>query len=60
MTRGADLIDGLRARIEARGLTLAASGADLILRCNGYRVVALLAGLAGRMAAAGIARRPHA
>lgn len=56
MTRGADLIDGLRARIEARGLTLAASGADLILRCDGYAVVALLDALAGRMAAQGIAR----
>lgn len=56
MTRGADLIDGLRARIEARGLALAASGADLILRCDGYALVALLDAMAGRMAAAGVAR----
>lgn len=56
MTRGADLIDGLRARIEARGLTLAATGADLILRCDGYAVVALIDALAGQMAATGLAR----
>jgi DNA polymerase III subunit epsilon len=40
--RVADLTDGLRARIEARGLVLTAVDAPLLLRCDGFEVVALL------------------
>lgn len=41
--RVADLTDGLRARLEAQGLTLQAQDAPLLLRCDGFEVVALLA-----------------
>ena len=47
--RAADLIDGLRARVEAQGRGLTASAADLILRCDGFEIVALLAGLVARL-----------
>ena len=48
-TRAADLSDGFRARAEAAGLTVTTGGADLILRCDGFEIVALLAGIAGRL-----------
>ena len=41
--RVADLTDGLRARLEAKGLTLATEDAPLLLRCDGFEVVVLLA-----------------
>lgn len=44
--RVADLADGLRARMEAQGLTLTADDAPLLLRCDGFEVVTLLAGMA--------------
>lgn len=51
--RAADLADGLRARIEAEGLAVTAVETDpLLLRCNGFEVIALLSGLARRLAAA--------
>lgn len=53
MTRAADLIDGLGARVEAQGLRLESRSADLILRCDGFEIVALLAGLVRRLAARG-------
>lgn len=53
MTRTADLIDGLGARVEAQGHRLASRAADLILRCDGFELVALLAGLVCRLAARG-------
>lgn len=52
-TRAADLIDGLRARVEAAGRTVTAEAADLILRCDGFEIVALFAGLIERLAARG-------
>lgn len=55
-TRAADLVDGLRARIEAAGLGFSAEAADLILHCDGFEVVAMLAGFAGRLSDAGHAR----
>nr|WP_329608638.1 3'-5' exonuclease [Gemmobacter aquarius] len=49
--RAADLADGLRARIEAEGLAVAGVATDpLLLRCNGFEVIALLSGLARRLA----------
>ncbi|MCB2134868.1 MAG: DNA polymerase III subunit epsilon [Rhodobacteraceae bacterium] len=56
MTRGADLLDGLRARMEAQGLQVTTEGDDLILRCDGFEIVALLAGLAERVAGKGLTR----
>ncbi|SPH16861.1 DNA polymerase III PolC-type [Defluviimonas aquaemixtae] len=55
-TRAADLIDGCRARLEAVGLTIAAEGEEMILRCDGFEIVALLASLARRLAGTGDAR----
>jgi DNA polymerase-3 subunit epsilon len=55
-TRSDDLMDSLRARIEAAGLSVEIESPDLILRCDGFELVALLAGLAERLAAAGVAR----
>lgn len=43
--RVADLTDGLRARLEAKGITLTAQDAALLLRCDGFEMVALLAGV---------------
>ncbi|MDN5786559.1 exonuclease domain-containing protein [Pseudorhodobacter sp.] len=48
--RLADLTDGLRARLEGRGVTLTAQDAPLLLRGDGFEVVALLAHVAGRVA----------
>lgn len=56
-TRGSDLLDSLRARIEAQGLAVETAGAPLILRCNGFEIVALVAALAGRVAAEAGVRR---
>ncbi|MCW3784239.1 3'-5' exonuclease [Defluviimonas salinarum] len=54
-TRSADLVDGFRARAEAAGVAVKAEADDLILRCDGFETVALLAGFARRLKAAGIA-----
>jgi DNA polymerase III subunit epsilon len=45
MTRGSDLLDSLRARLEAAGLQAEGQAADLLLRCNGFEIIALLADL---------------
>jgi len=44
--RVADLTDGLRARLEAQGLKLTDQDAPLLLRCDGFEVVSLLAKVA--------------
>lgn len=49
--RVADLVDSLRARLEAQDLTLTAADAPLLLRCDGFEVVALLARVATGVAA---------
>lgn len=54
--RSADLFDSLRARAEASGLNLTIEVPDLILRCDGFEIVALLSMLLDRLAAAGGAR----
>jgi DNA polymerase-3 subunit epsilon len=56
LTRAADLVEGLRARLDAAGLTLDAMPPSWFLRCNGYEIVLLLAGLAQDIAGAGLAR----
>src|SRR5690606_19360669 len=45
MVRAADLADSLRARAEAAGIALQVETEDLSLRCDGFEVVRLLAGL---------------
>jgi DNA polymerase-3 subunit epsilon len=44
--RVADIADSLRARMEAQGLTLTTADAPLLLRCDGFEVVTLLARVA--------------
>lgn len=56
LTRAADLVEGLRARLDAASLRLAATPPDWFLRCNGYEIVLLLAGLAREIAGVGQAR----
>ncbi|MFN6978446.1 MAG: exonuclease domain-containing protein, partial [Gemmobacter sp.] len=53
MTRASDLLDSLRARLEAAGLAAEGEAAPLLLRCNGFEIVALLGDLAIRIAATG-------
>ncbi|MDO8882498.1 exonuclease domain-containing protein [Pseudotabrizicola sp.] len=54
MTRASDLLDGLRARMEGDGLAAETQADALLLRCNGFEVIALLSGLTEAMARAGI------
>ena len=49
MTRASDLTDSLRARIEAEGGRAEVAAADLLLRCNGFEIVALLGDLVARL-----------
>ncbi|MFN3846049.1 MAG: exonuclease domain-containing protein [Paracoccaceae bacterium] len=56
MTRASDLLDGLRARMEADGLTAETEAAELFLRCNGFEVIAVLSGLAEAMGQEGISQ----
>jgi DNA polymerase-3 subunit epsilon len=49
--RVTDLADSLRARMEGMGLTLTNTDAPLLLRCDGFEVVALLARAAQGVAA---------
>ncbi|MGC1429211.1 MAG: exonuclease domain-containing protein [Albidovulum sp.] len=55
-TRTSDLADGLRARMETQGLGLEADLPDMILRCDGFEIVVLLAGFARRLAESGRSR----
>jgi DNA polymerase-3 subunit epsilon len=56
MTRASDLGEGLRARIEADGLSVTVTAQDLYLRCNGFEIIALLSGLAEDIALSGLAQ----
>ena len=53
--RATDLLDGLRARIEAQGRAVTTAQSPLLLRCNGHEVIALLAHLAARIVELGLA-----
>ena len=59
LTRASDLMDGLRARLEADGHTVDTRAAPLMLRCNGFEVIGLLDRLATGLAGDGIARAFH-
>ena len=52
-TRASDLADGVRARIEADGHEVVTQAADLLLRCNGFKMIALISGLAEDLAREG-------
>lgn len=54
--RTEDLADSLAARFGAEGLGFAAEGPELILRGDGFQLVALVAGLGALVAGEGIAR----
>lgn len=56
MTRSSDLLDGIRAQIEAAGLQVTTKGDDLLLRCDGFEIVSLMAGFARRLSEPGQAR----
>ena len=45
-TRGSDLLDGLRGRLAAIGAPVEIAADPLLLRCNGFEVIGLLAQLA--------------
>jgi DNA polymerase III subunit epsilon len=55
MTRASDLADGLRARLESEGMKVETRTNPLLLRLNGFEVIALLAGLAFDLRQAGLA-----
>jgi DNA polymerase-3 subunit epsilon len=50
MTRASDLMDGLKARLAARGISIQTDAAGLLLRCNGFDVLAVIDGLAVQLA----------
>ncbi len=49
MTRDSDLLEGLKARVEAEGFPVTTQTAELLLRCNGFEIIALLSGLAAEL-----------
>lgn len=51
LTRASDLLDGLAARMQTEGLTLTTDAASLLLRCNGFEIIGLLAKLASHLPA---------
>ncbi|MGY6635000.1 MAG: exonuclease domain-containing protein [Alkalilacustris sp.] len=53
-TRAADLMDSIRARAEAAGHAVRPDSPDLILRCDGFELVALVSGLLDRLAGDGV------
>ena len=54
-TRAADLMDSIRARAEASGHAVSIDSPDLILRCDGFELVALVSGLLDRLSAHALA-----
>lgn len=53
MVRGSDLFDGLKARLTARGIAVVTDAAPLMLRCDGFDMLALFDGLAAALAGTG-------
>ena len=51
LTRASDLLDGLTARMHSDGLTVTSQCDPLLLRCNGFEVIGLLAVLAKELSA---------
>ena len=59
MTRDSDLLEGVKARVEAEGFLVTTATADLLLRCNGFEIIALLSGLAAELGREGLAKAFH-
>ena len=59
VVRASDLLEGLKARLEADGLGAETEAAELLLYCNGFEIIALLSGLAEEMGRSGLARAFH-
>lgn len=59
VVRASDLLEGLKARLEADGLGSETEAAELLLYCNGFEIIALLSGLAEEMGRSGLARAFH-
>ena len=55
-TRSTDMLDALKARLQAQDLTLTAQGPELILQVDGFEIVAFWSWLAGQIAKAGLTR----
>ena len=55
-TRAGDLMDSIGARAEAAGQPVTLETPDLILRCDGFELVALVSGLLDRLSARALAR----
>jgi DNA polymerase-3 subunit epsilon len=53
MTRASDLLDGIKGRLAARGIAVNTDAAGLLLRCNGFDLLALLDSLATHLAETG-------
>lgn len=49
--RASDLLDGLRAKLGSTGLSAQVAAAPLLLRCNAFEIIALVAELAAAIAA---------
>ncbi|OYX27320.1 MAG: DNA polymerase III subunit epsilon [Rhodobacterales bacterium 32-66-7] len=58
-TRASDLAEGLVAQLGSRGIQATAKAADLLLRCNGFEVITLLAALAQKVQAQGAVSDLH-
>lgn len=52
-TRASDLAEGLAARLSSFGTKVEARADDLLLRCNGFEIITLLAALAQKVQAVG-------
>ncbi len=50
MARASDLLDALKARLSNAGIDAEIDAAPLLLRCNGYDLIALIGGLCSRLA----------
>ncbi len=54
--RSADMLDALKARLQAQGLILEAAGPELILQVDGFEIITFWSWLAGKIAEDGLAR----
>lgn len=59
MTRASDLADSIRALLEAEGLRVTTEVSPLLLRCNGFEIVALVADLGRRLQASAAPETLH-
>lgn len=55
LTRASDLLDGLAARLQSDGKAVQQQADPLLLRCNGFEIIGLLAALARHLTAQDVA-----